>query len=84
VVLDARYEKIREDSVIRSRAVLVAIGINWDGRRCVLGVELANRESTSSWKEFLLDLRQRGLTGVEFVRQRRPPRVATGHGGGRS
>ena len=67
VVLDARYEKIREDGVIRSRAVLVAIGINWDGRRCVLGVELANRESTSSWKEFLLDLRQRGLSGVEFV-----------------
>ena len=33
----------------------------------VLGVELANRESASSWKEFLLDLRQRGLTGVEFV-----------------
>ena len=67
VVLDARYEKIRDESVIRSRAVLVAIGINWDGRRCVLGVELANRESASSWKEFLLDLRQRGLTGVEFV-----------------
>ena len=61
LVLDARYEKVREDGVIRSRAVLVAIGINWDGRRCVLGVELANRESASSWKEFLLDLRQRGL-----------------------
>ncbi len=67
VVLDARYEKIRDESVIRSRAVLVAIGINWDGRRCVLGVELANRESASSWKECLLDLRQRGLSGVEFV-----------------
>lgn len=67
VVLDARYEKIREDSVIRSRAVLVAIGINWDGRRCVLGVELANRESASSWKDFLLDLKQRGLHGVELV-----------------
>ena len=61
LVLDARYEKIREEGVIRSRAVLVAIGINWEGRRCVLGVEVANRESQSSWKEFLLDLRQRGL-----------------------
>ena len=67
VVLDARYEKIREEGVIRSRAVLVAIGINWDGRRCVLGVELANRESASSWRDFLLDLKQRGLHGVEFV-----------------
>ena len=67
MVLDARYEKIREDGVIRSRAVLVAIGVNWEGRRCVLGVELANRESESSWKDFLLDLRQRGLSGVEFI-----------------
>jgi len=67
LVLDARYEKIREDGVIRSRAVLVAIGVNWEGRRCVLGVELANRETESSWKDFLLDLRQRGLSGVEFI-----------------
>ena len=67
LVLDARYEKIRDEGVIRSRAVLVAIGVNWDGRRCVLGVELANRESASSWRDFLLDLKQRGLHGVELV-----------------
>jgi transposase-like protein len=64
LVLDARYEKIRQDGVITSQAVQVAIGINWEGRRCVLGVELANRESESSWKEFLLKLKQRGLRGV--------------------
>ena len=67
LILDARYEKIRESGSIRSRAVLVAIGIDWDGRRQVLGVDLANRESTGSWKEFLLSLRQRGLKGVEMV-----------------
>ena len=67
LILDARYEKVREAGVIRSRAVLVAIGVNWDGRRCVLAVELANRESTSSWKEFLVRIRERGLRGVEFV-----------------
>lgn len=67
VILDARYEKVREDGTVRSQAVLVAIGINREGRRCVLGVELANRESAWSWKEFLLGLRQRGLRGVEFV-----------------
>jgi putative transposase len=67
LVLDAGYEKVREEGVIRSRAVLVAIGINWEGRRCVLGVEVANRESPSSWREFLLDLRQRGLRSVELV-----------------
>ena len=67
VILDARYEKVRQDGVIRSRAVLVAIGINWDGRRGVLAVELAERESTTSWRELLLSLKQRGLCGVEFV-----------------
>lgn len=67
LVLDARYEKVREDSVIRSRAVQIAIGINWDGRRCVLPVELARRESASTWKDFLEGLVARGLRRVEFV-----------------
>jgi len=67
LILDARYERVRENGTIHKRAVLVAIGVNWDGRRCVLGVDLANRESISSWKEFLLGLRTRGLTGVELV-----------------
>jgi putative transposase len=67
VILDARYEKVREDGAVRSQAVLMAIGINWEGRRCVLGVELANRESATSWKELLLSLKRRGLNGVEFV-----------------
>src|SRR6204780_1068582 len=67
LILDARYEKVREDGVIRSRAVLVALGVDWEGRRQVLGVELANRESSSSWKEFLLGLKSRGLRGVFFV-----------------
>jgi putative transposase len=67
LVLDARYEKVREDGVIRSQAVQVAIGINGEGRRCVLAVELANRESTSSWRDFLEKLKKRGLRGVELV-----------------
>jgi putative transposase len=66
-VLDARYEKVREDGAVHSQAVLVAIGINWEGRRSVLAVELASRESVSSWKELLTSLRQRSLHGVEFV-----------------
>ena len=67
LILDARYEKVRLDGVIRSQAVLVAIGINWEGRREVLGVELAGRESQSSWRDFLVGLRQRGLRGVELA-----------------
>ena len=53
--------------MIRTEAIQVAIGINWDGRRSVLAVELANRESRNSWPDFLSRLRNRGLRGVEFV-----------------
>jgi putative transposase len=67
LVVDAKYEKVRQDGVIRSQAVLIAIGINWEGRRVVLGVELANRESKNSWREFLLGLKQRGLSAVELT-----------------
>jgi putative transposase len=64
LILDARSEKIREAGVIRSRAVLVALGVDWEGRRQVLAIELANRESATSWKELLLKLKSRGLREV--------------------
>jgi putative transposase len=67
LVLDARYEKVREEGTVGSQAVLIAIGIDWEGRRNVLGVELANRESASSWKGFLTALRERGLHGVQVA-----------------
>lgn len=67
VILDARYERVREGGVIVSRAILVALGIDWEGRRQVLAVEYANRESQSSWKDFLLQLKDRGLHDVLFV-----------------
>ena len=67
LILDARYEKVREGGIVLSQAVLIAIGIDWDGRRQILAVEIANRESRSAWKDFLLALRQRGLHGVELV-----------------
>ena len=67
LILDARYEKVREDGAVRSQAVLMAIGVDWEGRRNVLAVELANRESASSWKSLLVDLRNRGLRGVQLA-----------------
>ncbi len=67
LILDARYEKVREAGVIVSQAVLVAVAVDEDGRRQILAVELANRESRSSWRDFLLALKARGLVGVEFV-----------------
>jgi putative transposase len=67
VVVDARYERVREGGVIVSRAILIALGVDWEGRRQVLAVEYANRESQSSWREFLLQLKGRGLQGAQFV-----------------
>ena len=67
LILDARYERVRDNGVIAHQAVLIAIGINWEGKRQILAVEMANRESQSSWKDFLLRLKERGLSGVEFV-----------------
>lgn len=66
LILDARYEKVRDNGVITTRAILVALGIDWEGRRQVLAVEWANRESATSWKELLLQLKERGLHGVQF------------------
>jgi putative transposase len=67
LILDARYEKVRESGIIVSQAVLIAVAVDGEGRRQVLGVELANRESRSSWRDFLSGLKQRGLFGIEFV-----------------
>jgi transposase-like protein len=53
--------------VVASQAVLIAVGVDWDGRRQILAVEMANRESGSSWGDFLLGPSRRGLNGVEFV-----------------
>src|SRR5260370_1281110 len=67
LILDARYERIREAGAIQSQAVLIAIGVDWEDRRQGLGVELANRDTRSSRRDFLAGLKGRGLYGVEFV-----------------
>lgn len=67
LILDARYERVRESGLPERQAILVAIGVDWDGHRQILAVEAANRESKSSWSEFLAGLKKRGLTGVRFV-----------------
>ena len=48
--------------------MLIAVAVGWDGRRSILGVELAHRESRSSWRDFLLGLKERSLHAVEFPR----------------
>ena len=67
LILDARYEKVREAGVIRSQAVLIAVAVDGEGRRQIIGIDLANRESRTSWRDFVLALKERGLFGVEFV-----------------
>ena len=67
VILDARYEKVRLDGVIQSQAVFMARGMNWEGRRQVLGVELSTRESPSRWPTFVNGRQARGRQGVAFV-----------------
>ena len=67
LLLDARYEKVREEGSVRSRAVQIALGVDCEGRRQLLSVELSNRESESSWTDFLSALKERGLQGVEYV-----------------
>src|ERR1700747_429124 len=67
LILDARYEKVREAGIIVSHAVLVAVAVDGEGQRQIIGVDLANRESHSSWRDFPSALKGRGLFGVEFV-----------------
>jgi putative transposase len=67
LILDARYEKVREAGIILSQAVLVAVAVDGEGQRQIIGVDLANRESRTSGRDFLRGLKERGLFGVEFV-----------------
>ena len=67
VVLDARYEKVRHGGHVRSIAVLVAIGVNADGKRSVIGVSTSLSEAEVHWREFLRSLLQRGLEGTALI-----------------
>ncbi len=65
--LDARYEKVRQDGMVLSCAVLIATGVMEDGKRTVLGTSVSLSEAEVHWRNFLLDLRKRGLHGVKLI-----------------
>ena len=65
--LDATYVKVRQASRVVSAAVIVAVGVNSDGRREVLGMDIGPSEAEAFWTAFLRKLRQRGLRGVKLV-----------------
>ncbi len=67
LIVDARYEKVRIDGVVRSCAVLIALGIDAAGQRSVLGVSARLSEAEVHWREFLASLQARGLHGLRFI-----------------
>ena len=67
VWLDATYLKVREGGRIVSHAVIIAVGVNEDGKREVLGVATGLSEAEAFWIEFLRSLADRGLRGVKLV-----------------
>ena len=67
VLLDAMVLKVREGGRVRSKALMIAIGVNQQGYREVLGCEIWNGETHLGWKSFLESLAARGLRQVELV-----------------
>jgi transposase-like protein len=67
VYLDARYEKVRRDGQIRNAAILIAVGVNEQGYREILGVSCALSEAEVHWRTFLQSLVERGLHGVRLI-----------------
>ncbi|RVQ55983.1 IS256 family transposase [Sinorhizobium medicae] len=65
--IDATYLKVRRGGRIVSVAVIIAVGVNSDGRREVLGMEVGTSEAEPIWTEFLRRLTRRGLRGVKLV-----------------
>jgi putative transposase len=65
--IDATYVKVRQSGRIVSVAVIVAVGVNGDGRREVLGMDIGPSEAETFWTEFLRKLARRGLRGVKLA-----------------
>jgi len=74
VWVDAIYEKVREDDRVESMAVVIATGVNAEGRREVLGFDVIPTETEEGWSQFFKSLKERGLSGVRLV-------VSDAHGG---
>ena len=67
LMVDAIYVKVRENGRIQSRGLLIAIAVNEEGHREIIGFQLANSESESSWGELFSSLKDRGLKNVDLV-----------------
>lgn len=65
--LDATYIPIREAGHTTKRATVIAIATNTEAKRKIIGLECIDTESYLSWKDFLISLKERGLSGVRLV-----------------
>jgi len=74
IMLDAIYMKARDRGAVRSKGMLIAMGVNLEGHREILGFQVGDGESYESWSEFFAGLKERGLANVDFV-------VSDNHGG---
>jgi len=67
LVLDATYESVRVGSKMAKQALLMAIGIDYEGKRQILDAEVANSEAEVNWRSFLEGLVRRGLHGLTMI-----------------
>ena len=67
VIADARYEKVRKNGKIVSQGVLIVLGVDEDGYREILSVDIANTETEQSWSRVFRNLTERGLKGVKLL-----------------
>lgn len=67
LILDAQYEKVRQGGQVLDAAVLIACGVDADGRRDVLSCSVSLSEAEVHWRAFLSELKDRGLYGMELI-----------------
>jgi putative transposase len=67
LIFDARYEKVRHGGLLVDCSVLIAIGTGTDGKRTILGVNVALSEAEAHWRDFFTSLVTRGLCGTTFI-----------------
>jgi transposase-like protein len=67
VIVDAMYIKVRENNRVRSKGLLIATAVNENGNREVIGFQISDTESETSWGDFFNELKQRGLSDVDLI-----------------
>ncbi len=67
IIVDARYEKVREGNMVQDKALFIAMGVTPEGKRTVLGLSVSSSEAEVHWRTFFESLLARGLHGVESI-----------------